>query len=270
MSGGFGVGFGLIPFGGAEFDTAALSVVQLTANLLGLSVGGEDSDKLLIKNWAIEPLDPGAHPRLVQSAQAVTALNAAGFDLPQLVLVTLPITLLAIDGVLTYGKRYRVLFGGSSVDFTAMRAAASAAPRDVRIQDGFLYDIANPYSPRDAMMFPPRLGTYQITSAGDLGTDKTGEAGLRKRIVRRVLAASGSFFHLLGYGVGIDFKGKLSVDLLRRLSARINAQVQQEPEVQKCRSSLTQSPEAPSVVSCAIEATTNAGLVQAVVPIQLP
>lgn len=274
MSGGFGGGgFGSMPFGATELDldaAATLRIVQLTANMLAITVDGDADAKLIAKNWGLLPLDPDAHARIVQSAQAVTSLNADGFELPQLVLATLPATLLAIDGVLTYGKRYRVSFANITGDFTAMLVAASAAPADVRIQDGFIYDIANPYLPRDALVFPPQLGTYQVTSAGDFATDRSGEAGLRKRIVRRVLAAAGSYFHLQGYGVGIEFKGLLTVDQLRRLSARIRAQVLQEPEAQKCASSLVQSPADPSVVSCTIEVTTNAGLVQAVVPIQLP
>lgn len=269
MSGGFGTGFGLVPFGGASFDAVVFSFVQLAANLLAANVSGDADAKLQARNWTLTPLDPEAHPRLVQSAQAVTTLNADGFELPQLVLVTLPVTLLAIDGVLSYGKRYRVTYEGASVDFTAMLAAASAAPADTRIEDGFIWDIANPYLPRDAIRFPPALGTYQVTAAGDLGTDRTGEAGLRKRIVRRVTSAASSFFHLSGYGVGIEIKGLISFDMLRRLSTRIRAQVLREPEVQTVTCSLRQTSD-PSVVACTIEAQTSAGLVQSVVPIRLP
>lgn len=272
MSGGFGTGFGSLPFGGAMFDTLPLTFVQLAANLVAATVSGDADSKLLASNWTVTPLDPDAHPRLVQSAQAVTELNEDGFEIPQLVLVQLPITLLAIDGVLTYGKRYRISYGGADFDFTAMKAAASAAPADVRIDDGFIWDIANPYLPRDAIVLSGALGTYQVTAAGDLGTDKSGEASLRKRIVRRVLSAAGSYFHLLGYGVGVQIKGLISVDQLRRLSARIRAQVLQEPELsgQSVTCSLTQSPADPSVVSCVINAQTSAGLVQTVVPIRLP
>jgi hypothetical protein len=270
MSGGFGTSFGAVPFGGAIFDLLPLSFVQLAANLVAATVSGDAAAKLIPKNWTVTPLDPDAHPRLVQSAQDVNADNEGSFDIPQLVLVQLPITLLAIDGVLSYGKRYRISFGGADFDFTALKASATAAPADIRTDSGFLWDIANPYSPRDALVFPAQLGTYQVTAAGDLGTDKTGEAGLRKRIVRRVFAASGSFFHLLGYGAGVQVKGLLTVDMLRRLSARIRPQVLQEPEVQTCTCRLSQTPQDPSVVSCVIDAVTSAGAVQTVVPIRLP
>lgn len=272
MSGGFGTGFGAIPFGGASFafDTLPLVFVQLAANLVAATVSGDEDAKLKTQNWTVTPLDPDGHPRLVQSAQAVTELNANGFEIPQLVLVQLPITLLSIDGVLTYGKRYRISYGGADFDFTAMKAAASAAPPDVRIDDGFIWDIANPYLPRDALVLTGPLGTYQVTAAGDYGTDKSGEAGLRKRIMRRVNAAAGSYFHLLGYGVGVRIKGLLSVDTLRRLSTRIRAQVLQEPEVQTVTCSLAQTPQDPSIVTCTINAVTSAGAVQTVVPIRLP
>ncbi len=270
---GFGSGFGFIPFGGASGDgddVLVLGLVQLAANLLGITAAG-DADALLVTgNWTLTALDPEAHPRLVQSAQHVDSVNQGAFNLPQLVLVDLPITLLTIDGVLTYGKRYRLTFETQSADFTAMLVAASAAPADVRTSDGFIYDIANPYLTRDALVFPAQLGTYQVTETGDLGTDKSGEGGLRKRIVRRVLAAAGSYFHLAGYGVGVQLDALVSVDSLRRLSARIRAQVLQEPEVQSVKCSLSQVEGAPSVIRCTIEAQTDRGLVQAVVPIQLP
>jgi len=269
---GFGGGFGLIPFGGADFDELSMLAQPLAANLVASSAffGDELDGSLLAKNWEIVALDPEAHPRLVQSAQSVTEVNAGAFDLPQLVLVTLPITLLAIDGVLTPGKRYRIAFNGASVDFTALQVAASAQPPDARIDDGFVWDIANPYLSRDALVFPPQLGTYQVTDAGDLGTDKTGEAGLRKRIMRRVMAAAGSFFHLVGYGVGIEEKKQITVDFLRRLAARIKAQVLQEPEVQECDCTVGQTRGAPQVLTCKISARTARGSVESVVPIRLP
>jgi hypothetical protein len=119
-------------------------------------------------------------------------------------------------------------------------------------------------------VFPAQLSTYQVTEAGDLGNDRTGESGLRKRITRRVVSAASSFFHLQGYGVGIELKGLVSVDMLRRLSARIRAQVLQEPEVQSVTVSLAQVTESPTVVACSISAVTGEGVVQAVVPVRLP
>lgn len=272
---GFGFGFGSVPFGGALFgDAIDLSTLrQLSASVITAARGDNVDAALKASNWTVVPLDPDAHERYVQAVQLVTAENAAGFQLPQLTLVTLPVMLLAMDGVLTYGKRYRVRFmGGDSYDFTALKAAASAAPADVRTDDGFIWDIANPYLSRDALVFPPQLGTYQVTDAGDVGVDKSGEASLRKRITRRVLAAANSYFHLQGYGSGVTQKLKrtISVDMLRRLSASIRAQVLREPEVQEVRCSLSQDPAAPSVIRCAIDAMTGAGSVQAVVPIQLP
>lgn len=270
---GFGGGFGSIPFGGGySFGALPFAVVQLTANILAAPpFFGSDLDASLVaKNWSITPLDPEAHPRLVQAAELVTEDNQGAFGLPQLVLVGLPATLLKIDGVLTYGKRYRLTYDGEPWDFTAYRVAASAAPPDVRIDDGFIYDIANPFLTRDALVVPPKLGTYQVTDTGDLGTDKSGEASLRKRIVRRALSAAGSFFHLQGYGVGIELKRTITADMLRRLSARIRAQVLQEPEVQTVTVFLAQVPGASDVVSCRIDAVTSAGRVQAVVPLELP
>lgn len=272
---GFGFGYGGIPYGGAlAFGAEAVPIFArpLAANLVASTAffGDDLDDSLLAKNWTLVALDPEAHPRLVQSAQNVTAVNAGSFELPQLVLVTLPITLLAIDGVLTPGKLYRLIFNGASVDFRALSIAASAQPPDVRIDDGFIWDIANPYLSRDALVFPPQLGTYQVTDAGDLGTDKTGEAGLRKRIMRRVMSAAGSFFHLVGYGVGIQEKKLITVDFLRRLAARIKAQVLQEPEVQEVQCTVGQTRGARDVLTCKISAQTARGSVESVVPIRLP
>lgn len=271
MSGGFGFGFGSTPFGGGLLSGEGLALRQLTANVIAAAQGDDLDAELKASNWVVTPLDPDAHPRLVQSVQQVTSENAAGFGIPQLVLVSLPTMLLSMDGVLTYDRRYRVSFNGGDVfEFTALKVATSAAPADVRTDDGFIWDIANPYLSRDALVFPPQLGTYQVTDAGDVGTDKSGEASLRKRITRRVLSTASSFFHLQGYGVGVQLKQTITVDMLRRLASRIQAQVLREPEVQEVKAVLAQDPAAPSVIRCTISARTGAGNVQAVVPIRLP
>ena len=270
---GFGAGFGLLPFGGAlSFGALPLEARALTANVVAATpfFGDQLDPSLLAKNWTVTPLEPNGRARLVQAVQLVTEENVGSFELPQIVLVTLPCTLLYIDGVLSYGQPYRVEFDGAQYDFRALMAAASSAPAGLRSDDGFIWDIANPFLPRDSLVFPPQLGTYQITDAGDLGVDRSGESSLRKRIIRRVLSAAGSFFHLQGYGAGVAIKGLITNDMLRRLATRIKAQVLQEPEVVACVVLLAQSPAAPEVVSCTIKAQTQRGEVQAVVSVPLP
>lgn len=87
-------------------------------------------------------------------------------------------------------------------------------------------DIANPQTPNS-----PVGGTLQITSAGDYKS-VTGEALIRKLIIRRLISKRGDFFHLPQYGAGLRVKDTMANVDLRKLSKELEAQIKFEPEVE--------------------------------------
>jgi hypothetical protein len=193
-------------------------------------------------NWSLIPVDPSS--AVVRRVQYVRILNesSAGVllrETPQAVILPMPAFLLWFDGPLTEGAQYEVQLFGQGVTtgscdcalFRVMFVRCDAIPRDGRDDRGGILDIANPYVTRDAVRFPPALGTYQITDAGDIGLDKSLEASLRKRLQRRLVSAANDFFHLSDYGVGAKQKRLLTLGFQQRLRSRVRAQMLREPEV---------------------------------------
>lgn len=287
-------GFGGMPYGGGPYGTATADslgltgqVQALTANQVVVQYAGDPGfpnpfnadSPLNPSNWTLVPLDPpGAAARLVQDVRLVTAetLPLLLDDVPQLISVELPAFLVSFDGVLTEGALYRLdlrtegteTSGCGCAEFRALRIRLDALHTDQRDESGFLRDIANPFLSRDAIRFPPALGTYQITDTGDLALDKDGVSGLRKRIIRRVVTAAGEFFHLPGYGVALGVKTLLTIDSLQRLQARITAQVVREPEVAEADVSVVRVQGHPEVLSINVRARTSGGTeIGAVVPV---
>jgi hypothetical protein len=271
--------FGGGPFGTATADTLGLTgaVRALTANQVVVEFTGEiglpnptnPDSPLNPSNWVLVALDPNAVVRLVQDVQLVdeTTLPTLLDQVPQLVSVALPAFLVSFDGVLTEGAPYRLelvtedteLSGCGCAEFVALVLEREARQTDERDSDGVLRDIANPPVARDALRFPPRLGTYQVTETGDLGLDKSSASGLRKRILRRITTATGEFFHLPDYGVAPGLKKLVTLDSLQRLQARITAQVLREPEVAQVQVSVVRVPGFPEVVSVNVRAKTQDG-----------
>ncbi len=268
------------PFGTATADTLGLTgeVRALTANQVVASYTGDPglpnpanpASPLNPGNWTLLAIDPvTATVRLVQDVQLVTedTLPTLIDDLPQLGSVVLPVFLVSFDGVLTPGATYRLVLdtegtetsGCECAEFDALLIRRDALESDTRDDEGFIRDIANPFLSRDALQFPPKLGTYQVTDTGDLGLDKSGVSGLRKRILRRVSTALGEFFHMPGYGVALGIKKLLTLDQMQRLQARVTAQVLKEPEVASVQVSVIRVPGFPEVVSINVRAKTGDG-----------
>lgn len=292
-----GGGFGVFPFGTGSFGTESPDALALTgesraltANQVVVAFEGDvglpnpfnPSSPLSPSAWTLVALEPpDATVRLIQSVALVTAdtLPVLLGETPQLVTAPLPSFLISFDGPLQEGAEYRLdlnvagvaLSGCGCAEFVSVVLRRDARLQDARDSDGFVRDVANPVLNRDALRFPPRLGTYQITDRGDVGLDKSLESGLRKRILRRAMAELGSFFHLPRYGTGLEIKGLLTVDRVQRLQSRLRAQVLKEPEVVAARVQVFRVQGSPNVVSAVIRVSTGGGdPVSVVVPIELP
>lgn len=95
-------------------------------------------------------------------------------------------------------------------------------------------DIANVQTPLEDMVG----GTLQITSGGDYAS-MSGDALIRKLILRRLISKRGDFFHLPEYGAGLREKEPVPTVDLRKIAVEIEQQVALEKEVAESRASLT-------------------------------
>jgi len=292
-----GGGFGTMPFGtgplgtGLAASSLALTAVRLiTATLAvvgysgdpGLANPGNTQGPLYPNNWHVIAIDPGIQQRFVQFVAIVPdALTLEQYtdDYPQLRQVALPFFLVFLDGLPTPGGHYRLqlvlpttpLYAGCDcTEFVGLTLRPDTRQTDTRDGDR-IQDLANPAVARDALRLPPLVATYQLTDTGDLGLDKSQEASLRKRILRRVTVAAGGFFHLPNYGAGQKLKGLLTVDAVERLRSRIRAQVLQEPDVVAVKVDVRLATDSTNMVIADIVAQPNGGdPVGLSVPIQIP
>ena len=80
--------------------------------------------------------------------------------------------------------------------------------------------------------------TLRIGSGGDY-VSQSGEALIRKLVLRRLISKPGDFFHLPNYGVGLRVKEPIPTVDLRKLAVQIEQQVTLEPEVAESRANLS-------------------------------
>lgn len=291
-------GFGTMPLGSGPFGTATAGpealtlrgVRLITANLAvvsyqgdpGLADPGNTRGPLYPNNWHLTAIDPELQERFVQFVVLVPdELTRQTYtdDYPQLQSLALPFFLVWFDGNPTPGGHYRLSLllpdaplevGCDCTEFVALTLRSDTRQTDNRDGDR-IQDLANPAVGRDSLLLPPQVGTYQLTDTGDLGLDRSQEASLRKRILRRVTVATGSFFHLPGYGAGQKLKGLLTVDAVERLRSRIRAQVLQEPDVLDASVTVRLAAGSTTALIAEIVAVPNGGdPVSLTVPIQIP
>lgn len=270
--------YGSGPFGSMHFGTAmpepseTKRIRAITANAILVPFAGSIStpnprnknSPLNPRNWALSVIEP--YSDIVRLPQQVLHVFA-GQRIEGLPTATDTGFVLVFDGVLPQGTEHRVsaLAPGLEItadqgyerEFESVSIRCDALERDARDDDGGIRDIANPFVSRDALQFPPALGTYQFTDGGDLAND-SGEASLRKRIYRRVTAAVGDFFHAAGYGAGVlgRVKRLVRVDELVRIQTRVQAQVSKEPDVLRCAVTVRPSNGDNSVVIVTVSVTT--------------
>lgn len=118
------------------------------------------------------------------------------------------------------GTQNSGVFFGTLADTVATQDAVAAA------NNFAISDLANPPFPIGSNVGGARV----ITAAGDFAST-TGNDLLRKLIIRRLTTATNGFFHLPGYGLGLDPKSPVRATDMISLKKRIQDQVALEPEV---------------------------------------
>ncbi len=100
-------------------------------------------------------------------------------------------------------------------------------------------------------------GTFGFEPNNDLATE-SGDAALKKRIIRRLLSSPGGFPHLPEYGVGLRVKESLKTTSIADLRVRVRDQVLLEPEVTSATVNLSRpAPDMIVVVVNVITAASN-------------
>jgi hypothetical protein len=257
---GLGSGtFGSMPFGTSVSSSAIglCSATPETMNEVVVKIDGDigipnpcdPNDPTNKSTWELVPLNPGVCVRLVQRVD---------FEEPDCIR-------LFFDGPLCCGEPYLITssiaqLGCDTAAFTGLCVDPQAQESDVRDDDGFIRDIANPQLPNDALMSGRylALGTFEFTDTGDLAQD-FGVRSLRKRILRRIMTTTNQFFHLRGYGTNLEIKALVRPDRLRRLQEKLRAQILREPEVADVRVVIQAVTGVPDVVRVAVRAQTIGG-----------
>lgn len=123
-----------------------------------------------------------------------------------------------------------------------LRAAPAGQP---------MTDVANPF------FRAGQPGDGLVVRAGGDYDNESGEALLRKLIIRRLRTAPGGLFHLRDYGVGLHVKSPLRISDLTQLRLLVEQQLKQEPEIAQLavRMQLTVN----GVLTCAVAARTVSG-----------
>jgi hypothetical protein len=142
-------------------------------------------------------------------------------------------------------------------DFVAFKRVRVAPELDLERP---ALDLANPQTERDRAG-APALGSLSVDETGDWAND-AGTPSLRKRILRRISSAAGTWFHMPDYGLAQPLKRLVSPGRLLRLQARAQAQILREPDVASARVSV--SAVAPGVVRVTVRAKSTAGAVEVV------
>ncbi len=164
----------------------------------------------------------------------------------------------AVDRQLIAGITYRITvqnvvsrLGGALGTPSAGNFPGITAVEETRIperrQD--LVDVAN----------PPATGAWRF-SGGDLAAEDP-EAGLRKRVLRRLMTPKGAFRHLPLYGMAQGLKSVGSVAQCASLQADANAQIRQEPDVANAKARVSLSPLGVSEIVLAIRSRRGASVV---------
>lgn len=129
-------------------------------------------------------------------------------------------------------------------------------------QDG-LVDFANPQLPDGSRVG----GTFLVDDSGGYEMD-SGEAFLRKIVIRRLQTMPGEFFHMPDYGLGLRLKEPLQPGDLIKVKREADLQLLREPEFAEVRTSLKLASNGTLSINVAIRlASTNQ---QVLVPINVP
>jgi hypothetical protein len=228
---------------GEEPPVAFGSVVGLDPATAAVSLLTPTDLALFPSQWSVVADDSSNPTRLVQTVRWVTEDTIAADSViwPRLLDLDLPVLLVQFDGALTGGVTYQLTVNGGTMEMVLpvmSESGQTAVPLD---EDHSLRDLSNPYLSRDALRSPVRLGTFQVMETGDYGLS-SGDAGLRERVIRRILHAAGAFFHAPGYGALQSPKTLLLEESMIRLQTKILTQIRKEPDVTDAVVSVTRLP----------------------------
>lgn len=196
-----------------------------------------------VKNWAVAAIDPRIYstadpavfympsaeavprytPRIIRATQDASTEEQIHLylDAPLEEDCSYDIKLLNVEGAAcetpTGALIYRV---------RALYEGPVAVPRFVQ-EDRYRDWASEPFPPSDNSP----AGSWVFDESGDVGIHG-GDASLRKRILRRLLANPGDFPHLPNYGVGVlELKRLLRPGVVQTLANRAAEQVKREPDV---------------------------------------
>lgn len=82
------------------------------------------------------------------------------------------------------------------------------------------------------------LGVYRLSPDKDVATH-TGVDVIKKKIIRRLVTAIGAFFHLPGYGVGLQVKKTFDSNRISEMRLAVDRQIRSEPEVADVQTTVT-------------------------------
>jgi hypothetical protein len=233
----------------AAANNRAIDVTFTLAPRVVTPIGA--SDALNLANWSVVDVMTGV-------ASTVLAIASVG---PLTVRLTLMAPMnRAHDYVVTASP---ALVSAVGYAITTPRTGTIVGMAQRRAQQSrTLVDVRNPQT--DA----PNGGALVITSAGDYATED-GLAMLKKLVYRRLTTAVGAFYHLPGYGFGIDLSIPYPSSKLYTLKSAIEQEVRQEPEINRADATLTISPDGVLTVSIAATLVRNNQAVALQYPIQL-
>lgn len=104
-------------------------------------------------------------------------------------------------------------------------------------------DLANVQTPFEDLVG----GTLQINASGDY-VSMSGDAFIKKLILRRLIAKRGDFFHLPNYGAGLREKEPIPTVDLRKMAKQVEQQVALEPEVAESKANVSYAASAAALI----------------------
>ena len=215
--------------------TRSVRVVFSTVPVFGSYISGL-GDAANPDNWDVTNVDTGASLRVV-FVESIDSVTVALY------------TLLPFDAsTSTYRVTAMHLLSDAGLPLTAPNALDFLGAPWVHLgaiqQD--LVDIQNPAVPSTS------TGALFVGSDGDYAVE-TGDALVRKLILRRVITVTGGFRFNPAYGVGLPEKVTYTVAGLVKLRAEVEKQVLQEPEVSAVSATITSNTASVLTIALAVK-----------------
>lgn len=239
-SGAWGIGsWGFGAFGGPispSLSTAIASStnsvdVTFTAAPLAMSASNPN-DALNPSSWVIVRLDTGFSFTIVSVAQ----ISSTVFRLSTVESFGPYTSINNVDASLVHAANGAPLSLPTNLNFFGVLAEAVLTPESVAASRKLVTtDIQNLPVPSVESQL---AGTLVMTSGGDYAS-VSGDAFVKKLIIRRLVTPTGGFFHLPNYGVGLAVANTLPGNDIIKLKTSIENQCLLEPEVSAAAATLS-------------------------------